>query len=49
MSVDLARRILQAILEDCRVPDDLGYLLARRDPEALSQLLELLEGCRRLG
>ena len=36
-------RIVKAVLEAGRVPDDLGYLLQERDPEALRQLQMLLD------
>ena len=39
-------RIVKAILDAGRVPDDLAYLLESSDPEALLQLRQLLEKAR---
>ncbi len=39
---ELGLRMLLAVLRHGRVPDDLGFVLAERDPEALRQLQQLL-------
>lgn len=36
--VELGLRVLLAVLESSGIPDDLGYLLRERDPEALAHL-----------
>ncbi len=42
MLAELGLRLMLAILEAGYVPDDLGYLLRSRDPEALEELIQLL-------
>ena len=42
MLYELGARLLLAVLRHGRVPDDLGFALAERDPEALRQLQQLL-------
>lgn len=43
---ELGLRMVLAVLEAGRIPDDLGYLLESRDPEALRQLQQLLDRAR---
>jgi len=43
---ELSARILLAILKSRKIPDDLGEVLAKEDPEALDQLRELIEKLR---
>jgi len=44
---ELMLRILVAIVEHGSIPDDLGEVLARRDPEALEQLSKLVKRMKR--
>jgi len=44
--VELALRILLAIARVKRIPDDLGEVLSKHDPEALDMLRELIEKLR---
>jgi len=44
---ELALRMLVAIADEGKVPDDLGEVLARRDPEALEMLVELVDRVKR--
>lgn len=43
---ELGLRMVLAVLNAGYIPDDLGYLLESRDPEALRQLQQLLDKAR---
>ena len=46
--VEVAVRVVLAVVEAAKVPDDLGRLLAERDPEALERLGEIVARVRAL-
>ena len=43
---ELGLKVILAVLNAGYIPDDLGYLLEERDPEALRQLQQLLDRAR---
>ena len=44
--VNLAVRVLNAILEERGIPDDLGVVLEKRDPQALVELRRIIEAVK---